>query len=488
MAYHRHHSFPSDVTHQEHQIGDDRRHRISSSSIPQLWKSYLYQLQQQAPTPKRIVCTREVLYRPFHYGREFHGRILREEADLLLQGGDGSYLVRESQRAPGQYTLSLRFGGMTKNYRLYYDGKHYVGEKKFHTVQDLVTDGLITLYLEANAGEYIAKMCVQSRYEQSPYMTLNSYKRKLQNMRVVKRRSMSNQGSKSNSLKSANECDRSEDGSINDGPVMAGLNVHRFEKPHNFKTHNFKGFPWCDLCGNFMWGIIAQGLKCEDCGFSAHRKCSENIPNDCLPDLKYVKRVFGIDLTTLVKAHNTPRPFVVDMCVKEIENRGLDAEGLYRVSGFSDEIEAVRLAFEKDGENADLSSTGCEDIHVITGVLKLFFRLLPIPLITYDTYPLFMNAVRKSTMEEKLDSIKEAVAKLPPAHYQTLKYLIQHLYRVTEKQKQNLMSIHNLGTVFCPTLMRTPDLISQPGQLSAWHQESLVIELLITHHRLLLDH
>ncbi|XP_076339650.1 N-chimaerin-like isoform X4 [Tachypleus tridentatus] len=430
MAYHRHHSFPSDVTHQEHQIGDDRRHRISSSSIPQLWKSYLYQLQQQAPTPKRIVCTREVLYRPFHYGREFHGRILREEADLLLQGGDGSYLVRESQRAPGQYTLSLRFGGMTKNYRLYYDGKHYVGEKKFHTVQDLVTDGLITLYLEANAGEYIAKMCVQSRYEQSPYMTLNSYKRKLQNMRVVKRRSMSNQGSKSNSLKSANECDRSEDGSINDGPVMAGLNVHRFEKPHNFKTHNFKGFPWCDLCGNFMWGIIAQGLKCE----------------------------------------------------------GLDAEGLYRVSGFSDEIEAVRLAFEKDGENADLSSTGCEDIHVITGVLKLFFRLLPIPLITYDTYPLFMNAVRKSTMEEKLDSIKEAVAKLPPAHYQTLKYLIQHLYRVTEKQKQNLMSIHNLGTVFCPTLMRTPDLISQPGQLSAWHQESLVIELLITHHRLLLDH
>ncbi|XP_076339649.1 N-chimaerin-like isoform X3 [Tachypleus tridentatus] len=442
MAYHRHHSFPSDVTHQEHQIGDDRRHRISSSSIPQLWKSYLYQLQQQAPTPKRIVCTREVLYRPFHYGREFHGRILREEADLLLQGGDGSYLVRESQRAPGQYTLSLRFGGMTKNYRLYYDGKHYVGEKKFHTVQDLVTDGLITLYLEANAGEYIAKMCVQSRYEQSPYMTLNSYKRKLQNMRVVKRRSMSNQGSKSNSLKSANECDRSEDGSINDGPVMAGLNVHRFEKPHNFKTHNFKGFPWCDLCGNFMWGIIAQGLKCEDCGFSAHRKCSENIPNDCLPDLKYVKRVFGIDLTTLVKAHNTPRPFVVDMCVKEIENRGLDAEGLYRVSGFSDEIEAVRLAFEKG----------------------------------------------KSTMEEKLDSIKEAVAKLPPAHYQTLKYLIQHLYRVTEKQKQNLMSIHNLGTVFCPTLMRTPDLISQPGQLSAWHQESLVIELLITHHRLLLDH
>lgn len=60
-----------------------------------------------------------------------------------------------------------------------------------------------------------------------------------------------------------------------------------------------------------------------DCGFSAHRKCSEKVPNECCPDLKYVTRAFGVDLTTLVKAHNTARPFVVDMCVNEIEKRGL---------------------------------------------------------------------------------------------------------------------------------------------------------------------
>ncbi|XP_076328852.1 N-chimaerin-like isoform X2 [Tachypleus tridentatus] len=400
MAYHQNIIYPHHAAQREQQVGNDRQHRISG--IQQLWKSYLFQLQSQAPTPKRIVCTREVLYRPLHYGREFHGRISREKADLLLQEGDGCYLVRESQRAHGQYTLGLRFEGVTKNYRLYYDGQHYVGDKKFDTVHDLVADGLITLYLEAHAGEYIAKMCVQSRYEQSPYVTLNSYKRKLQNINSQKQRYISHQRSKSNSLKSAS---RSEDGvsqvSFMDGSITSDLNVHHFEKPHNFKTHNFKGFPWCDFCGNFMWGIIAQGLKCEDCGFSAHRKCSENIPSDCLPDLKYVKRVFGTDLTTLVKAHNIPRPFVVDLCIKEIENRGLDAEGLYRVSGFSDEIEAVRMVFEKDGEHADISSRAYEDIHVITGVLKLFFRLLPIPLISYDTYPLFMNAVKLQKSKNK---------------------------------------------------------------------------------------
>ena len=32
--------------------------------------------------------------------------------------------------------------------------------------------------------------------------------------------------------------------------------------------------------------------------------------------------VFGVDLTTLVKLNDTKRPFVVDICVKEVEKRG----------------------------------------------------------------------------------------------------------------------------------------------------------------------
>jgi hypothetical protein len=38
--------------------------------------------------------------------------------------------------------------------------------------------------------------------------------------------------------------------------------------------------------------------------------------------MKYIKRMFGIDLTTLVKAQNTLIPAVVELCIKEIENRG----------------------------------------------------------------------------------------------------------------------------------------------------------------------
>lgn len=40
----------------------------------------------------------------------------------------------------------------------------FVGEKRFESIHDLVTDGLITLYIETKASEYISK------WQQTPSM------------------------------------------------------------------------------------------------------------------------------------------------------------------------------------------------------------------------------------------------------------------------------------------------------------------------------
>lgn len=48
-----------------------------------------------------------------------------------------------------------------------------------------------------------------------------------------------------------------------------------------------------------------------------------------------------------------------------------------------------------DGEKADISVNIYEDINIITGALKLYFRDLPIPTITYDAYPKFIEAARE---------------------------------------------------------------------------------------------
>ncbi|KAH7946458.1 hypothetical protein HPB49_025436 [Dermacentor silvarum] len=175
----------------------------------------------------------------------FHGIISREEAERMLQEGDGCYLVRESQRAPGQYTLSLRFGNACKNFRLYHDGMHYVGEKRFATLQDLVADGLITMYLETYAGEYINSMCAQSRYEDSPYMTLHSYQRQLRQKQQQSLRMRHHRQPPPAAEQESHEYDKPDEEL--DCPLLDGIpediNVQDFEKPHAFKDST-QGAPW----------------------------------------------------------------------------------------------------------------------------------------------------------------------------------------------------------------------------------------------------
>ncbi|OQR71783.1 N-chimaerin-like [Tropilaelaps mercedesae] len=94
-------------------------------------------MQQKAPPPKRIICNKDLPARPHHYGKEYHGKMERDEAARVVRAeGEGAYLVRESSREPGQYSLVFLFDGQPKNYRLYYtDNQHYVGSKRFNTLQ-----------------------------------------------------------------------------------------------------------------------------------------------------------------------------------------------------------------------------------------------------------------------------------------------------------------------------------------------------------------
>uniref|UniRef100_A0A672IWK8 N-chimaerin n=1 Tax=Salarias fasciatus TaxID=181472 RepID=A0A672IWK8_SALFA len=403
----------------------------------------------------------------------YHGMISREDADQLLSQAEGSYLIRESQRQPGTYTLALRFGNQTRNFRLYHDGKHFVGEKRFESIHDLVTDGLITLYIETKAAEYIAKMTINPIYEHVGYTTLNQEPPSS----LLPRGGRGTDGTDAAPGRGGTE-DRLTS-LVRRATLRESDLMPKYEKVHNFKVHTFRGPHWCEYCANFMWGLIAQGVKCADCGLNVHKQCSKVVPNDCQPDLRHVKKVYSCDLTTLVKAHNTKRPMVVDMCIQEIEARGLQSEGLYRISGFSELIEDVKLAFDRDGEKADISSSVYEDLNIITGALKLYFRELPIPLITYDAYPRFMEAGKIGDPEKRLESLHEALKLLPPAHCETLRYLMAHLKRVTRCEKENLMSAENLGIVFGPTLMRAPDLDAMTA-LNDIRYQRLVVEALIT--------
>lgn len=439
-------------------------------SCQKVWKPELYKIQLGAPSPKPIYieCINEE--RPEFYGQEYHGTINHKESEIILKDKqDGSYIIRRSPGVSSYYTLSLRFDQKTKHFKIYYtkDKGHYLQEnfKKFETIQDLVADGLVDFYMRSHvdAGPIIQKMMSQTKhcYEQSPYMTLN--RRKL--------RVLSNEIRKSSKLSMLNDKisvpNIDEPGSelttklIDDGDDEL---LEIYEKNHVFKTHTFKGLNWCEFCANFLWGFTSQGVKCEDCGFVAHTKCSELVPPKCVPDLKRLRGIFGVDLKTLVTAHKCKIPFIVKKCVEEVEKHGMLQEGIYRISGFADEIEALKMALDKDGEKADMSALAHSNINVISGVLKMYLRLLPVPLITSDSYPAFMQSMTHKHVGEQILAMRDALKKMPVAHFNCLKYILEHLNRISSHHAINKMNESNLATVFAPTLIETPSHMTDLSQ------------------------
>lgn len=426
-------------------------------NLKNIWKPELYRIQMEAPVPKRVPCD-HCPDRPKFYGKEFHGILGHKEATLLLENEpNGAFLIRKGNPYNDFYTLTWRFNDKVHHYKLYYDGTHYIKDKRYDTIYDLVADGLITCHMEIKAHHILEMINSRANYTDSPYVTLN--RRKLNTLSKIQQASNKSSPILNRIESKITEFDSSIKPICELTPTIENNPlVIKYSKSHNFRVHTFKGLNWCEFCANFLWGFTAQGVKCEDCGFIAHSKCSERAPNHCVPDLKKLRGVFGIDLTTLLNAHSSTMPFVVTKCVNEIESRGMDSEGIYRVSGFADEIEALKLAFDRDGEATDLSVYS--NINVIAGTLKLYLRLLPVPLITYEVHPKLVMAIQPKTIPQQIMMLRQCLEPLPPAHFNCLQYMMQHLHRVSQQAEVNKMSAHNLSTVFAPTLVATPPAIT----------------------------
>lgn len=525
---------------------------VNQFSMP-VWKTYLYQLQLQAPKPKAIYCQKNVSSRPAYYGLEFHGLITRQECEQVLGNEDGNFVVRESTNPPGSCTLCIKFSNETKNYKVYYDGAFYVGEKRFDSIVDLVHDGMISFYIEKHASSYIADMAEENNYAESPYVASKtaflarqkqnqekipsninnknssqsihaSFQKQQQNIpqnfaknnqyplpnshqqfqsinshnnlqtntfqQQLQHQMQSNQFIQHPSIDSTSSLipenrNLNNNNSSKSNTIFDRFDIMNSEKPHRFKSQNFKGPHWCDFCLNFMWGLVSQGVECQDCGFQAHKKCSERAPQDCEPQMKFIKRVFGVDLTTLVKATSTIRPIVVEKCIEEIESRkgALESEGIYRVSGFSDAIDELKCSFDR-GDIVDFNEFKYNDIHIICSLLKLYLRQLPIPLITFDIYNRLIDMIINGP--NLIERIKACIIDLPPAHYLTLKYLIEHLVKVSRHSSKNHMSNENLSIVFGPTLMRSvnPD---RALALKNTMKEQKLVEAIISNYSAIFD-
>ncbi|XP_064906649.1 rho GTPase-activating protein 12 isoform X20 [Columba livia] len=167
----------------------------------------------------------------------------------------------------------------------------------------------------------------------------------------------------------------------------------------------------------------------------------------------YIKdQVFGSNLTSLCQRENSTVPKFVKLCIEHVEEHGLDVDGLYRVSGNLAVIQKLRFAVNHD-EKLDLNDSKWEDIHVITGALKMFFRELPEPLFTYNHFNDFVNAIKQEP-RHRVHAVKDLIKQLPKPNQDTMQVLFRHLKRVVENGEKNRMTYQSVAIVFGPTLLK----------------------------------
>ncbi|XP_045442118.1 rho GTPase-activating protein 12 isoform X12 [Pipistrellus kuhlii] len=167
----------------------------------------------------------------------------------------------------------------------------------------------------------------------------------------------------------------------------------------------------------------------------------------------YIKdQVFGANLANLCQRENDTVPKFVKLCIEHVEEYGLDVDGIYRVSGNLAVIQKLRFAVNHD-EKLNLNDSKWEDIHVITGALKMFFRELPEPLFTFNHFNDFVNAIKQEP-RQRVTAVKDLIKQLPKPNQDTMQLLFRHLKRVIENGEKNRMTYQSIAIVFGPTLLK----------------------------------
>jgi len=96
----------------------------------------------------------------------FHGKISRSKAEELLkqQAHDGAFLIRESESAPGDFSLSVKFKSEVQHFKVLRDGagKYFLWVVKFSSLNELVD------YHRSASVSRTQNICLRDMTKQEP--------------------------------------------------------------------------------------------------------------------------------------------------------------------------------------------------------------------------------------------------------------------------------------------------------------------------------
>jgi hypothetical protein len=163
-------------------------------------------------------------------------------------------------------------------------------------------------------------------------------------------------------------------------------------------------------------------------------------------------KVFGVPLIeTIEQDYPVSRgvPSVIQALIREIEHRGLEVEGIFRLPG----SHAVIRKLEKDINNGVSCPFEQYHIHDLCTLLKDYFRSLPHPLFPVDwSIEIFELVNIHKNSPDLVRRIRNTFDFLPMHNIPILKCLLQLLVKVNEHSTSNKMDSVNLAKIWSPNL------------------------------------
>ncbi|XP_060520879.1 rac GTPase-activating protein 1 isoform X2 [Cylas formicarius] len=215
-----------------------------------------------------------------------------------------------------------------------------------------------------------------------------------------------------------------------------------------------------------------SAFKCKECRWVCHTECKDNLPLPCVPVMNTpnLKNAMGI-ISDYTPTTPPMVPALILHCVNEIELRGFNELGLYRIPGSEKDVKMLKERFLKGRSAPCLNQV---DIHVICGCVKDFLRSLTESIVTFSMRPDFVRAIRARDGQDVAPLLYQCISELPQPNRDTLAYMTLHLQKIAESPECK-MTVENLAKIFGPTIVGYSSDNPNPNDLLTETREQIAV-------------
>lgn len=182
------------------------------------------------------------------------------------------------------------------------------------------------------------------------------------------------------------------------------------------------------------------------------KKLKQSSVSEEVLELGDAQPIFGVSLGLAVersRCHDGINlPLVVRDCIDYLQEHGLRSDQLYKVDAVKSKLQQLKKLYN----NREGSFVSEFDVPTACGLLKLFLRELPEPILTTDLSTRFEEAASHSQVSQQEQELVSLVDQLPSCNRTLLAWVILHLDAITQNESHTKMNAQNIAMLLSPTL------------------------------------